>query len=932
MGDQLVGRDDDLARLHRLLDEHHLVTITGPGGVGKTTLALIATGSGNESTQQRVVVCELADVGTPEAVRLAVASQLHVAASPGKSLGGSLPPPADDARLDVVLDNCEHVLDAAADVAAELAEAGPHVRVLATSREPLRLPDERVLELYPLRVPRSAEDPSAATSPAVVLFDQRARSARPDFALDEQTLPDVVRICRALDGMPLALELAAARAQSLAVRDIADRLTQRFHLLRAGTRRTADRHRSVRAVVDWSYQLLDVPQRSLFAAMAVYAGGFDLEASTAAGADLGIDADTVIDILDDLVGKSMIVVSPVRARTRYGMLETLRSFGVDQLQESGDLDDARDRHATYFAALARQLRADGLRAWTPELEPLFTEFDNTRAALSWTLAMDNSADRTFELVAPLWYIGMQHRPDEVAALAGRALARWPQPDHPLWSEVAGTAAEALVTLHDFDGARERADAAVAADSSPVGSAIAWCAKVGVSELADDDPETALVYLDHADAAAAAAGFEPLRCDLMGRRAQVLTQARRYAEALEAAEQALAMARAQGNVYETAWSQHLVGLLLVATDPAAAEVWLATALRESRDSGYVFGTNSSLRGLGVVAAAQGDLPASAAWFTDALDRFTDEGAVTDRTTTVAAMLPMLVAAGRRESAAALLVGLVDAGTAVAPRIHTSGLDEVRTELVDELGSARISARGRALSVDQLFALARRELRAVREGDAGPGDQSTERRVPAAAGQQPPEVAAAEGAELRRAGELWLVTFAGTSAHVPNSKGMADLAVLLAQPGREVAALDLATTSQPGRGQAATIAADGLGAPGDLGERIDAQARAAYTTRIRELQADLDDADASGDPDRSARLQQELDFLTAELSASYGLRGPRRAGDPAEKARSAVTARVRATIAKIREAHPALGNHLRHAVQTGRFCSYRPDEPVDWQVTG
>jgi hypothetical protein len=176
----------------------------------------------------------------------------------------------------------------------------------------------------------------------------------------------------------------------------------------------------------------------------------------------------------------------------------------------------------------------------------------------------------------------------------------------------------------------------------------------------------------------------------------------------------------------------------------------------------------------------------------------------------------------------------------------------------------------------------------------------------------------------------VTYAGTTAVLPDLKGLADLAVLLARPGREVTALDLATAhpaATPGQ-RASSYELDGP--PGDLGEQLDSTARAAYAARIRELQQELDDADAAGDPERSTRARTELDALTQHLTAAYGLHGPRRTGDPAEKARSAVTARIRAAIAKVGEVHPALGRHLQRSVRTGRFCVYRPDEPVDWRV--
>jgi hypothetical protein len=386
-----------------------------------------------------------------------------------------------------------------------------------------------------------------------------------------------------------------------------------------------------------------------------------------------------------------------------------------------------------------------------------------------------------------------------------------------------------------------------------------------------------------------------------------------------------MAREQANAYETAWSQHLLGLLLTKDQPAAAEEWLTAALADSRALSYVYGINSSARGLGGVYAVLGDHARSAALFTEALAGFIRSGHLGERWNTVAALLTLLVAAGRREPAATLLVGIEQARVVVY-RIHAPLLDDVRAELAEELTSPRVIARGRALSVDQLLALARRELRALSRPTP-----ATEPTPPKAT-----EHVADAVNELTRVGKLWQVTYAGTSVHLPDLRGIHDLAVLLAEPGRDFPALDLASPSQASpRGavaqRTAEVVAGGLGVQGDLGDRIDAQARAAYTARIRELQSELDTADAAGDDERGARAQQELDFLISELSGAYGLRGPRRAGDPAEKARSAVTARIRAAVARIRDAHPELGRHLKTSIHTGRFCSYRPDDATVWRVT-
>jgi hypothetical protein len=282
--------------------------------------------------------------------------------------------------------------------------------------------------------------------------------------------------------------------------------------------------------------------------------------------------------------------------------------------------------------------------------------------------------------------------------------------------------------------------------------------------------------------------------------------------------------------------------------------------------------------------------------------------------VAATASLLLQAGQPECATTLLAGIANAhATLPAPHVSAVGAGHRPPVVGDDAAG---TMHRRTPDLGQLVSMIEEHLK--RPGEARHNGD-------------PAGGPARSRAELCRTGDMWRVTFAGVSAHLPHRKGIGDLAVLLARPGREIAALDLAAGAAPGPAMSAAPGVDGLGVSGDLGERLDARARASYTARIRELQADLDDADAVGDMERSARAQREFDFLTRELSAAYGLRGPRRTGDPAEKARSAVTMRIRASLVAIREAHPALGVHLHRTVSTGRLCSYNPDEPVTWQVT-
>jgi hypothetical protein len=280
--------------------------------------------------------------------------------------------------------------------------------------------------------------------------------------------------------------------------------------------------------------------------------------------------------------------------------------------------------------------------------------------------------------------------------------------------------------------------------------------------------------------------------------------------------------------------------------------------------------------------------------------------------MAAALPLLVRTGH-ESLATDVLEVVDGGEGKVERVSAPGLDEMRRTLAASRPPSDVASP--PVDAERVLAAVRVALRALADG------------TPDAVPTPPPAETSPPTGVLRRTGDLWTVTFDGATAPVRRSKGLEDIAVLLARPSQDVPALDLASG-----GGVVTSASTGedLHEPGDLGEVVDATARAAYAARIKELQSALDDSDAAGDAERGGRVQAELDELTRHLAAAYGLHGPRRAGDPAERARAAVTARIRAAIAKVGEAHPSLGRHLNHSIRTGRFCSYRPDDLVAWTI--
>jgi non-specific serine/threonine protein kinase len=382
-----VGRERELADVVALLRRERLLTLTGPGGAGKTRLALEVAALTDGDFPDGVRLVELAPLADPDLVPQAVAAVLGVREGPGRPLLQSIAEHLRDRRVLLVLDNCEHLVDAWAFSLQRVLQSSPGVRVLATSRQALGIPGEVTWLVAPLPTPpagtgRSVDPRTAAESAAVRLFVERARAARPGFALNESNVAAVIQICQRLDGLPLALELAAARIKLLAPEQIAARLDDRFRLLTGGSRTAVPHHQTLLAAVEWSYELLGPAERALFARLAVFAGGFTLDAAEAVGAAPPVASEDVLDLLTHLVDRSLVLFEPRDDETRYHLLETLRDFGLRRLAASGDEGPTRSRHAA--ALLDFALRADG-RLNGPHqaatLKELEAEHDNLSAAL-----------------------------------------------------------------------------------------------------------------------------------------------------------------------------------------------------------------------------------------------------------------------------------------------------------------------------------------------------------------------------------------------------------------------------------------------------------------------------------------------------------------------------------------------------------------------
>ena len=458
-----VGRRDELVELSKVLREARMVTITGTGGVGKTRVAVQLAAELLQRFPDGAWLFELAAVSDADAMVQAIATTLSVPPRPGVSLEGAVLESLRSKRALVVLDNCEHLLDAAGRLAEAMLRECEHLRVVATSREALGIAGERMWPLRSLPVPDAMSRDAVEASDAGRLFLDRAVSARPGFVIDDTNAAAVGEICRRLDGIPLAIQLAAARIVAMTPTEIAGLLDERFRLLTGGRRGEVERHRTLRAAVDWSYGLLEPVDRLVFDRLGVFAGTFDAAAAAAVTGRGEVEVWDVIDGLSSLVAKSMLVaeIGPADT-TRYQMLETLRQHAIEHLDLAGDADEFRRRHAQYYARFAEEAGAalvgrDEL-AWRPRVD---ADRDNLRAAVYWALDRDDDDDASLALriIAALAYEALMDPPGGIGAWAERAFDVALRSSAPERTAVIGAAAQQAQTLAQFDLALRRAAAA-----------------------------------------------------------------------------------------------------------------------------------------------------------------------------------------------------------------------------------------------------------------------------------------------------------------------------------------------------------------------------------------------------------------------------------------------------------------------------------------
>jgi non-specific serine/threonine protein kinase len=612
-----VGRERELAEVSRLLAAHPLVTLTGPGGIGKTRLAVQVAAGAPAVHRDGVWLVELGALADPTLVPEAVAVAVGVRGEPGRPLPALL---ADALRPEprlLVLDNCEHLVGACAALADALLRACPRLRVLATSREPLGLAGETVWPVPPLPVPGEA---AAGAPPAlgeltryagVHLFADRAAAVRPGFALTAENAAAVAEICRRLDGLPLAIELAAARTRVLPPRQLLGRLEDRFRLLSGGSRTALARHRTLQAAVAWSYNLLGERERRLFERLSVFAGGWTLEAAEAVGAGDGIAAAEVLDLLTRLVDTSLVVVTEQPEGTaRYRQLETLRVFGRQKLAARGEEAAVRERHAAYFVAQA-EAHSGRVREARTLAERDFGWFarepDNVRAALGW-LRDRGDAERGLWLGAYLdsTWLSQGHLSEGRARLT--ELLALPAAQAP-----TGQRARALVALARL--ARQQGDYAAARAGFSESLAVAraagdrqqevW-ALYYLAELAArvGDPEAAGGDVAALLAATAALGDPGWQADADRLLGLVALRRHEYEAARGYLEAALAAWRAEGTRGNTALVLRVLGRAALGQgDRAAARAYLAECLAVGHEDGRHGMVAAALEGFAGLAAAE-----------------------------------------------------------------------------------------------------------------------------------------------------------------------------------------------------------------------------------------------------------------------------------------------------------------------------------------
>jgi predicted ATPase len=586
-----VGRQSEINELRQLVAANRLVTLTGAGGMGKTRLAVQLAGQLADGFVDGVWWADLAPITDPDLVAVTLARTLQLPDQTGCSTIDTLTRFIADRDLLVVLDNCEHLLGACAALMAALLAACARLRILATSREPLGVPGEVTWPIPSLSL----------TDDAVELFTDRARLARPGFDVTEENAAVLAEICARLDGLPLAIELAAARVRSMSLDEIIDGLQDRFRLLTGGARTALPRQQTLRASVDWSHELLSEAERLLLRRLAVFKGGFDLDAAHAVAGDADARSFQILDGVSSLVDKSLVVADVSRHGTRYRLLETVRQYGLEKLDESGETDTVRTRHRDHYTALFDTPAPGGLQQ---RIEQAELEIDNLRAAVEWSRDNGDSelALRLASSLQPLWLRGR--------ALEGSAWFETVLVDEPAVAPAVRAGALADKAMLDFYAGNfyrvDLADEAMAIargldDPALLARTLTACGAVRAFNF-----EVALPFFKEAIELARAVGDDWRLAQILGWQAYSAFFAGDPIAARVAAEEGRDLADAIGNAFQSRLCRWCIGMAQwISADLVGAAAELREVAADAEAAHDEVRREGSLIALAHTLAFQGD---------------------------------------------------------------------------------------------------------------------------------------------------------------------------------------------------------------------------------------------------------------------------------------------------------------------------------------
>ncbi len=657
----LIGRESEVAEIEAALKAHRLVTLTGVGGVGKTRLALEVAGRLVDEFPDGVWFFELAAVADPSAVPDAVAAVLGIIQQPGKSVSESVAAALEGRVRLLVFDNCEHVLDAAAGLVEAILAHSATVKILATSREGLRVTDE---QLWP--VP-SLDIGAGIDSAAVSLFIERAQAVSPGFSVaNADEAAAAVEICRRLDGIPLAIELAASRMASMTASEVRDRLDQRFRLL-VGSRRGLERHQTLRHAVAWSYELLDEPEKALLDRCSVFAGGFDLQSACAVMGSDDVDDYAILDLLDVLVRKSLLVADRSAGRTRFSMLETIRQFAEEQLVARGEASEIRAAHSRYFAGREADIMARWDSPRQREAYDWFTiELANLRTAFRWA-ADHGDLDVAATIATYAGILGIAIETLEPIAWAEELIEPARVADHRRLAFLY-VIASLCYTTGRIEAAVGYSDAGQivlgrSREALPYGIE-GW---LGAVYLATGQPER-MAEVCRAQLARRRDTHVYIRAWLVA----ALAVAGSGGEAMDSADGLIEAAEATGNPMFLGWGLFAYGLAFRDADPVGALNALGRGLVIAQDSGNRANASSLAIGLALLEVEHGDTVSAFDHLTLAIHNFHNAGDPTSIRVPLAVLGVLFDRLGRYEPAATI------AGFALSP-IAAAGIPEITTAI-------------------------------------------------------------------------------------------------------------------------------------------------------------------------------------------------------------------------------------------------------------